>query len=104
MDLKVLVIGGGGREHALAWKLAQSPRARVVYVAPGNGGTAVAGGKIENVPIAGENGAELLRFAKENEVSARHCNSCRETTNVPLLRVYLPWTCRPSVTRVRSTW
>ena len=40
--MKILVIGGGGREHALAWKLAQSPRASKVYVAPGNGGTALA--------------------------------------------------------------
>jgi phosphoribosylamine--glycine ligase len=38
--MKILVIGGGGREHALAWKLAQSPRVQLVYVAPGNGGTA----------------------------------------------------------------
>ena len=38
--MKILVIGGGGREHALAWKLAQSPRVEKVYVAPGNGGTA----------------------------------------------------------------
>ncbi len=38
--MKVLVVGGGGREHALAWKLAQSPRVETVYVAPGNGGTA----------------------------------------------------------------
>ncbi|MEO7401079.1 MAG: phosphoribosylamine--glycine ligase [Polaromonas sp.] len=39
--MKVLVVGGGGREHALAWKLAQSPRVQAVYVAPGNGGTAL---------------------------------------------------------------
>ena len=38
--MNVLVIGGGGREHALAWKLAQSTRAQQVFVAPGNGGTA----------------------------------------------------------------
>ena len=41
--MKILVIGGGGREHALAWKLAQSPKATKVFVAPGNGGTALAG-------------------------------------------------------------
>ena len=49
--MKILVIGGGGREHALAWKLAQSPKATKVFVAPGNGGTALAGGKLENLPI-----------------------------------------------------
>ncbi len=49
--MKILVIGGGGREHALAWKLPQSPKATKVFVAPGNGGTALAGGKLENLPI-----------------------------------------------------
>ncbi len=39
--MKVLVVGGGGREHALAWKLAQSPKVHQVFVAPGNGGTAL---------------------------------------------------------------
>ena len=47
--MKILVIGGGGREHALAWKLAQSPKATRVFVAPGNGGTL--GTKLENLPI-----------------------------------------------------
>ena len=50
--MKILVIGGGGREHALAWKLAQSPKATKVFVAPGNGGTALAGGKIQNIDIS----------------------------------------------------
>lgn len=50
--MKILVIGGGGREHALAWKLAQSPKATKVFVAPGNGGTALAGGKLENLAIS----------------------------------------------------
>ena len=48
--MKILVIGGGGREHALAWKLAQSPKVQQVYVAPGNGGTALSP-NLKNVPI-----------------------------------------------------
>ncbi len=50
--MKILVIGGGGREHALAWKLSQSPKATKVFVAPGNAGTALAGGKLQNVAIS----------------------------------------------------
>ena len=48
--MKVLVVGGGGREHALAWKLAQSPKVQAVYVAPGNGGTAL-DARLENISI-----------------------------------------------------
>ena len=48
--MKVLVVGGGGREHALAWKLAQSPKVQMVYVAPGNGGTAL-DKRLQNVNI-----------------------------------------------------
>ncbi len=49
--MKVLVIGGGGREHAMAWKLSQSPKVTKVFVAPGNGGTAL-NSKLENVGIS----------------------------------------------------
>ncbi|WP_372591367.1 phosphoribosylamine--glycine ligase, partial [Guyparkeria sp.] len=65
--MKVLVIGGGGREHALAWKIAQSPRVEKVFVAPGNPGTA-AEAKCRNVPIAATNVAELVAFAADNAI------------------------------------
>ena len=61
-----LIIGSGGREHALAWKIAQAPNVKKVYVAPGNGGTASETKKIENIPLSDFN--ELAEFAKKNEV------------------------------------
>src|SRR5215472_906288 len=60
--MKVLVIGGGGREHALAWKLAQSPQVDKVYVAPGNAGTAREK-KCENLRIPATDLRALLDFA-----------------------------------------
>ncbi|MEZ4517772.1 MAG: phosphoribosylamine--glycine ligase [Chloroflexota bacterium] len=65
MKLSVLVIGNGGREHALAWSLARSPRVGRIYVAPGNAGT---GTIAENVPIRAEDLDGLLRFANENDI------------------------------------
>src|SRR5438132_7727297 len=64
--MKVLVIGKGGREHALVWKLAQSPRVERVYCAPGNAGTAVDG---VNVPIDATDLDRLLRFAKKEDIA-----------------------------------
>ena len=64
--MKVLIVGGGGREHALAWKAAQSDQVDVVYVAPGNAGTAIEN-KLENIAIAAEDIDALKAFAiKEN--------------------------------------
>ncbi len=63
--MNVLVIGGGGREHALAWKIGQSSRVDRVFVAPGNAGTAV---DAENVDISPTDFARLIKFAKQNDV------------------------------------
>lgn len=63
--MKVLVIGNGGREHALAWKISQSPRVTEVYVAPGNAGTAI---DATNVPIPVTDQEALLEFAKANSI------------------------------------
>ena len=63
--MKLLVIGSGGREHALAWKLASSPRVQKVYVAPGNGGTASETG-VENAPLSGTR--ELIDFCRRENI------------------------------------
>ncbi len=65
--MKILVIGGGGREHALAWKAAQSPMADVVYVAPGNAGTALEP-NVENVDIPAEDIQALADFAEKEDI------------------------------------
>ena len=63
--MKLLVIGGGGREHALAWKLTQSPRVQKVFVAPGNGGTATESG-LENLNIT--DFSQLISFCKKEQI------------------------------------
>ncbi|MGS0694944.1 phosphoribosylamine--glycine ligase [Shewanella sp. 0m-4] len=66
--MKVLIIGGGGREHALAWKAAQSTQVETVFVAPGNAGTALEP-KLENVAINVEEISALVAFATEQKVA-----------------------------------
>jgi phosphoribosylamine--glycine ligase len=66
--MRVLIIGSGGREHALAWKAAQSPRVSEVFVAPGNAGTAREP-RVRNVDIAADDVAGLVRFAREEAIS-----------------------------------
>jgi phosphoribosylamine--glycine ligase len=63
--MNILVIGNGGREHALAWKLSQSPRAARVFVAPGNAGTQA---EVENVEIAATDVPRLVDFARQNKI------------------------------------
>ena len=63
--MNILVIGGGGREHALAWKLAQSPKVQMVYVAPGNGGTAT-DIRLKNLPITDI--VQLRQWAQEHKI------------------------------------
>ena len=63
--MKILVIGSGGREHALVWKLKQSPRVSEIFCAPGNAGI---GALASNVPIAISQQEELLKFAKEENI------------------------------------
>ncbi|MDX1950696.1 MAG: phosphoribosylamine--glycine ligase [Verrucomicrobiota bacterium] len=70
--MKLLVIGSGGREHALVWKLAQSPLATRIWCAPGNAGigqeTLRGRERVQNVPISAENLNGLLEFARENQI------------------------------------
>jgi len=63
--MKILVVGAGGREHAMAWKLAHSPRVQKVYVAPGNGGTATEAG-VENVALSGI--PQLIDFCRKESI------------------------------------
>ncbi|MGG3874495.1 phosphoribosylamine--glycine ligase [Brevibacillus laterosporus] len=63
--MKVLVVGSGGREHTLVWKLAQSPQVEKIFCAPGNGGTAAL---VQNVPIQVTDYAALAQFAKDEEI------------------------------------
>ncbi|CAE6504276.1 unnamed protein product [Rhizoctonia solani] len=66
-DLNILIVGGGGREHALAWRLERSPRIRKIFIAPGNGGTQTQ--KTTNISIGAGDFEGLKKFALENDVN-----------------------------------
>jgi phosphoribosylamine--glycine ligase len=66
--MKVLVVGGGGREHALSWKISQSPKVSQVFVAPGNGGTELEP-KLTNVSIEADDIDGLARFALDENIN-----------------------------------
>jgi phosphoribosylamine--glycine ligase len=69
-QLRVLLVGNGGREHALAWKLLQSPRIEHIYVVPGNGGTATLGSRVTNISsIKDSDFSALTAFAKEKDIN-----------------------------------
>ena len=59
--MKILVVGGGGREHAIIWKLNQSPLVKKIYCAPGNAGI----GKLQNIDISSDNIEKLVEFSRE---------------------------------------
>lgn len=69
-QLRILIVGNGGREHAFAWKLSQSPLVDIIYVAPGNGGTGRGvSSKITNVNIKGDDYPGLVGFSQKNGVN-----------------------------------
>lgn len=69
-QLRVLLVGNGGREHAISWKLLQSPRIQHIYVCPGNGGTATIDAKVTNVTTVKETDfPALVAFAKEKDIN-----------------------------------
>ena len=64
--MNILVLGGGGREHAIAWALAKSPKCYQLFVAPGNGGTAAVAENVSDINV--ENGQEVLSFVREHDI------------------------------------
>ena len=90
MRMKVLVVGGGGREHAIAWRLARSPRVQSVFVAPGNGGTA-ADRDLTNIDLRGNDA--LLEFARAQEIGLTVVGP-----EAPRLPPFLAKACRTSAT------
>ena len=74
--MRILVLGSGGREHALVWKLSQSPTVKEIFLAPGNGGSHQEK-KVVNVDLSIADFPALVKFATENEVRPRSLCSAR---------------------------
>lgn len=92
--MNVMIVGNGGREHALAWKIAQSTQVERVFVAPGNAGTAL---EAENVDIAANDFPRLIKFAQQNDVGltvigpeAPLCDGIVDAFEKAKLRVFGP--------------
>ena len=73
--MNILVIGSGGREHAIVWKLSQDNRVEKIYAAPGNGGTACEN-KCENINIKADDFQGLIKFVKENNITIFPLSVC----------------------------
>src|SRR5436305_14901486 len=68
--LRILLVGSGGREHALAWKLSQSPRVEAIFVVPGNGGTAAGLPNVQNVSgVKSDDYSGLVDFSRKHQVN-----------------------------------
>ena len=102
--MKVLVIGSGGREHALAWKIRQSPRVSEVLVAPGNAGTAVEPG-VRNVAVAMHDIDGLLALAKAENVALTVVGpEVRGSHTAPGLTMQAAAAAMTSIGRSSSAW
>lgn len=80
MSLRILILGAGGREHALAWKLAKSPLVERIFVCPGNGGTSTES-KTVNVSLPADDFPALVDFAVKEKVII--------TATVPISDIYI---------------
>src|SRR5260221_12201432 len=93
--MKLLVIGSGGREHAIAWRLAQSPRIQKVFVAPGNGGAAREGG-LQNVAVSAVDKLAEFSVAEDNHLTVGGPQAAPVDGIVHLVRSRSPRLVRPT--------
>jgi len=100
--MKILIVGSGGREHALAWKCAQSPKVSEVLVAPGNGGTATER-RVRNVNVAAEDIVGLVALAKSEKVGLTIIGPEGPLSACCEVQLSAPPTARPISTALTNT-